>query len=195
MNKLTKVKAMSPMVVERKVDDLLVFDARFVDTDMRRELLRLLPQLIHMRYAWRAHFRRYGCFACPKTDPTIAIAARLRRRGSTWAEIYEIIGVDRAATTRAERKLFEYPVRRKLALLDDPPRGRSWDTTASPLRGHTYHYGGGICDKCYRRIRRRLSKILRKRHEGHNPAELATFKEALTLKHSAAQRLLNGGEE
>lgn len=189
MNKLAKVEVMMSKPVARKIDELLVFDARCVDDNMRREILRLLPQLIDLRHAWRALFRRYGCMACKPADPTVTIAARLRRRGSTWAEIYEIIGVDRAATTRAERRPFEYMVRHKLARLDNPPRGRTHDTTANPLLSHNYHYAAGLCDKCYARHRRRLSNTLRKMHKGRNPAGETA---ALTKRFDLAQMLLGG---
>jgi hypothetical protein len=191
MKNLAKVKVMLPKAVERKIDDLLAFDARLLDAGTARELLRLMPGLVDMRHAWRAHYQRYGCLACPKTDPTIAIAARLRRRGSPWAEIYEIIGVDRAATTRAERKPFEYMVRYKLARLDNPPRGRTHDTTANPLVSHNYHSAAGLCDKCCARLRRRLSKFKRKMHAGHDAKELT---DALTRQFDVAQVLLNGND-
>lgn len=54
-------------------------------------------------------------------------------------------------------------------------------------------YGaGGFCGRCWGRIYMRMRKRYRKLMAGRDlPAELATFKEALTLKFSTAQRLLN----
>jgi hypothetical protein len=124
-----------------------------------------------------------GCHGCQKPDPTVAITARLRRRGSTWAEIYEITAVN--ATNRAERKRFEQAVRWKLEHLD------------APTREPSHRYGaGGFCDRCSGRIYQRMLKRYRKLMAGRDlPAELATFTEALTLKFSVAQRLLNGDDE
>ncbi len=181
MTKLAKVKVMLPRGAERKVDELLVFDARCVDVGTRQELLRLLPQLVHLRRAWRAHFTEHGCIACPKPDPTVAIAARLRRRRSRWAEIYELIGIDRATSTRAERKSFENSVRRNLAHSD------------TPVRKPSHRYGaGGFCDLCYMRLRRELVKTLRKMHEGRNADEETA---ALSQRFDVAQWLLGADDE
>jgi hypothetical protein len=176
MTKLAKVEVMLPRSAERKLDELLLFDARCVDAGSRQELLRLLPGLVHIRRAWRAHYTQHGCLACTKPDPTIAIAARLRRRGSSWAEIYEITGA--IATTRAERKRFEGAVCWKLVHLDAPTRERS------------HRYGaGGFCDRCYLRLRRELAGTLRKMHENRNADEETA---ALTRRFDLAQWLLGG---
>jgi hypothetical protein len=174
--KLAKLEVMLPRPAERKIDDALVFDSRGVDAGTRQELLRLLPQLVHLSRGWRAHYLKHGCFACPKPDMTVAIAARLRRRGSTWAEIYEITG--KVATTRAERKRFGQAVRWRLAHLDTPARERS------------HRYGaGGLCDLCYLRLRRELAKAIGKMHENRDAvAETA----ALTQRFDLAQWLLGG---
>jgi len=174
MTKLAKVEVMLPRSAERKIDELLVFDARCLDVGTRQELLRLLPQLVHLRRAWTAYFLEHGCLGCPKSEPAVAIAARLRRRGSSWAEIYEIIAP--GATSRAERKRFENAVRWKLAHLDAPARKAS------------QRYGaGGFCDRCYSRLRRELAKALCKMHEGRNTIEETA---ALTQRFDMAQWLL-----
>ncbi|MBZ5723024.1 MAG: hypothetical protein LAO03_22010 [Acidobacteriia bacterium] len=178
MAKLAKLEITLSRAAEQKVNELLVFDARCTDIRTRQELLRLLPGLVHISRSWRAHFLQQGCLACHKPNPTVAIAARLRRRGSTWAEIYEITAATFA--TRAERKRFESAVRWKLAHLDIPTRKPS------------HRYGaGGFCDRCYLRLRRELAKALRKMQEGRDTAEEIA---ALSLRFSAAQRLLNGDD-
>jgi hypothetical protein len=179
MTRLAKVEVMLPQASERKVDKLLVFDARCVDAGDRRELLRLFPQLVHLSRAWRVHFLEHGCLACPKPDPTVGIAARLRSRGMAWTAIYEVIGV--SAPTPTERKRFYRAVQWKLAHLDAPKLKPS------------YRYGaGGFCDRCYLRLRRELAKAIRKMHEGRDAmGETA----ALTQRFDLAQWLLNGDDE
>jgi hypothetical protein len=176
MTKLAKVEVMLPRAAERKIDSLLVFDARCVDVGTRQELLRLLPGLVHIRRGWRAHFLKQGCLACQKPDPTVAIAARLRRRGSTWTEIYEVTAFN--ATNHAERNRFENAVRWKLAHPE------------APTRNPSHRYGaGGFCDRCYMRLRRELVKALRKMHEGRDAAAETA---ALTQRFDLAQWLLAG---
>lgn len=179
MTKLAKVEVMLPRGAERKVDELLVFDAQCVDVATRQELLRLLPQLVHIRRARKAIFLEQGCRECQKPDPTVAIAARLRARGFTWADIYAITGV--LATTRAERKCFENSVRWKLAHPD------------TRVRKPSHRYGaGGLCDRCYLRLKRELAKRLRKMHEGRDSDEETA---ALTRRFDVAQWLLGGDDE
>jgi hypothetical protein len=52
------------------IEDLMVFDARCLDKTTRLELVRLLPELIHIRRAWKAYFSVHGCVSCrrKKTD-------------------------------------------------------------------------------------------------------------------------------
>jgi len=184
MGKLAKLEVVMPGRIAQKLEALLVFDGRMIDRDTQQQLLQLLPRLSLQRQAWRAHFRQYGCLACPTPDPTVAIAARLRLRRFAWAEVYKIVGIDRAAMPRIERKHFEKHVRWRLAHLDKPAR-------IGDQKNKRYHLAGGVCDKCYARTLHRLSAILRKMHEGRDPAaETAT----LTRKLDAAQFLLNGGE-
>jgi hypothetical protein len=126
--KLAMVKAVLPATVEEGFENLLLFDCRQIDASTARELVRLVPELLRMRRAWRAHFAEYGCLTC-------------------------------------HRKKTEYGA-------------------------------GGLCSQCGCRIGGRMRRQLRQINAGRDiPAELATFKKALTLKHSTAQRLLNGGDE
>jgi hypothetical protein len=183
--KLAKVEVMLPRPAERRIDDALIFDSRGLDVGTRQELLRLLPQLMHLSRANRAIYQKHGCRECPKPDPTVTIAARLRRGGMSWSEVYETVGV--LAATRAERKKFEQAVRWKLAHLE------------TPKRKHWPGYGaGGLCMNCYLRRRRELAKELgvhartigQRLEERDAAAETA----ALTQRHDLAQWLL-GGEE
>jgi hypothetical protein len=64
MNKVAKVEAMMPDLVARKLDELLVFDACYLDVPGRQALLRLMPRLVHVRRARKAIFLRYGCGNC-----------------------------------------------------------------------------------------------------------------------------------
>jgi hypothetical protein len=185
MNNLAKLEIVMPGKVAQKLDALLVFDGHMTDSGTRRQLLQILPSFIRLRYAWRAHYRKYGCLACPKPDPTIAIAARLRLRRFAWAEIYKIVGIDRAATTRIERKHFEQHVRWRLAHLDEPGR-------IGNQKHERCHLAGGFCDKCYARLSRRLSETLRTMHEGRDAKEETA---GLTRKFDVARFLLNGGDE
>jgi hypothetical protein len=50
------------------IESLMIFDARYLDRDTCQELLRLLPQLIHVRRAWRAEFIENGCVHCRRKD-------------------------------------------------------------------------------------------------------------------------------
>jgi hypothetical protein len=183
LRKANKVRVAKPESPEHAIETLLIFDARCLSRQTRQELLRLLPELLEVRRAWRAEYSEYGCLNCPKPSPTVAIAARLRRRGATWAEIYEITAPN-ATATRAERKRFESRVRWKLEHLDVPER--------QP----THQYGaGGFCNRCAARIYQRMRNRFRKATQGRNlPAELAAFKDALQLRYNAAQRLFNGDD-
>jgi hypothetical protein len=180
MAALAKVEVMLRGEVEQILDDLLVFDARCVDVPTRQQLLRLFPQLVHLRRAWRAHYQEHGCLGCQKPDPTVAIAARLRRRGMAWPEICEVVGLRRASMTRAERVQFDGAVRWKLSHLSVPEQKPS------------HRYGaGGFCDRCYARLRRELANRIRALHEGRN-AEKET--KGLTRKFDVAQMLLCGDD-
>jgi hypothetical protein len=121
--KLEEVKSVLPATVEEGIENLLIFDARQIDASTARELVRLVPELLRMRRAWRAHFAEYGCLIC-------------------------------------HRKKAEYGA-------------------------------GGFCNRCGCRIGGRMRHQLRRIEAGHDrPAELAAFKDALSLRYNAAQRLL-----
>lgn len=202
MDKLAKVEVVMPPQVARILDDLLILDARCIDDETARELLRLMPRLARIRSMWRTHYRKYGCLACPKPDSTILIAARLKRGRVAWEDIYRIIGVDYAATTLKERKSFKKLICRTIPRLDKAPRyhlnSDSHERDEVPerrkvrVRSHTSHYAGGFCDKCYRRVRRRLSKIRRQMDEGRDiKKDIA----ALSQRYDVAQWLLNSDED
>ena len=46
------------------MENLLIFDARCLDRETRQELLRLVPQLVHIRRAWQAEYMECGCICC-----------------------------------------------------------------------------------------------------------------------------------
>ena len=94
---------------ERKVDDLLIFDASFLDPATRYELQRIVPQLVHIRRARKAHFQEHGCLVCRGSDSALAeIARKLHRRGLGWAEICAITG-SIGLTTAERRQLLRLP--------------------------------------------------------------------------------------
>jgi hypothetical protein len=62
------VEVMLPDSPAQALEDLLIFDARCLDEDTRRELLRIVPALIHVRRAWKARFAELGCVSCKRRD-------------------------------------------------------------------------------------------------------------------------------
>jgi hypothetical protein len=66
LRKLASIKIAEPESPEQAIESLLIFDARCLDTDTRQELLRILPQLVHIRRAWKAEFMECGCISCHK---------------------------------------------------------------------------------------------------------------------------------
>jgi len=62
--KIERVKTALPVTVAEVIENLLLFDCRQLDASTARELLRLIPELLQMRRAWRAHFAEYGCLTC-----------------------------------------------------------------------------------------------------------------------------------
>ena len=58
------MKAVAPESPLQAVEDLLIFDARCLDRETWRELLRVLPDLTRIRKAWKAHFAEFGCVSC-----------------------------------------------------------------------------------------------------------------------------------
>ena len=180
--KLDNIQVVKPESPEQAIESLLIFDARCLSKDTQHELLRILPQIVHIRRAWKAEYMEHGCIGCKKPDPTVTIAARLRRRGATWKDIYEITAP--SATTAAKRKQFREAVYWRLAHFNAPTRQPS----------HTY-CAGGFCGACYRRIYQRMLKRYRKAMQGRNvPAEIDALTDALSLRYDAAQRLFNGDD-
>ena len=128
LRKLDSLKVAVPESAESAIESLLIFDARCLDAETRRELLRIIPQMVRIREAWKAEYLECGCISCHKKKP--------------W-------------------------------------------------------YGaGGLCVACHGRLGQRMRKRYKKQMARRDlPAELAAFTETLTAKFSAAQRLLNGGDE
>jgi hypothetical protein len=188
MEKLAKVEVVIPPQVAQILDDLLVFDARCLTGETSQQLIRLLPKLAFVRRAWRNLYRKYGCTGCPKPDPSIAIAARLRRGGVSWADIYRILGADAAASTLAERKSFKALVKRKMRDLHNEPRQQLRD-----FHSKNCHTAGGFCDKCQNRYRRRLRKEYANVVEGKELSEERVVA-ALSQRYDVAQWLLNNDE-
>jgi hypothetical protein len=124
LRKLENIRAPEIESPLEATENLLIFDARCLDRETRQDLLRLVPQLIHIRRAWRAEYMECGCISCHK-----------KKAG----------------------------------------------------------YGsGGFCNGCWSRIYARMRNRFRKAMVGHDlPAELATLKDALSLRYNAAQRLFN----
>jgi hypothetical protein len=59
--KLERVQIVAPESALQTIEDLMVFDARCLDRETRRELVKFLPDLTRIRKAWRAHFTEHGC--------------------------------------------------------------------------------------------------------------------------------------
>ena len=66
LRRLDKIEVIVPESPEQAIESLLIFDARCLDKDTRQELLRILPQLVHIRRAWRAEYMECGCACCHK---------------------------------------------------------------------------------------------------------------------------------
>jgi hypothetical protein len=64
--KLAEIQVAAPESTEQALEQLLIFDARCMDADKRRELRLILPGLIHLQRAWKAEFMEYGCLSCHK---------------------------------------------------------------------------------------------------------------------------------
>jgi hypothetical protein len=66
---LRKLERIEDPVMEsplHAIESLLIFDARCLDKETRQELLRLVPQLVHIRRAWKAEYMECGCTYCHK---------------------------------------------------------------------------------------------------------------------------------
>jgi len=69
LRKLESIKVAELESPEQAIESLLIFDARCLDKDTRQELLRILPQLVHIRRAWQAEYMECGCACCHKKKP------------------------------------------------------------------------------------------------------------------------------
>lgn len=180
--KLDSIVEVLPESHVELLETLLIFDARSLERDTQRELLRLLPQLIHVRRAWKAHYLEHGCISCPKADERIGIAARMRLDHYPWGKIFEIVAP--SIHTHRDRKCFQSAVYWKLEHLN-----------ARAERNPNTYGSGGFCNACQTRILARMRKRYIKLMAGRDlPAEWATFKAALCLRYNAAQRLFNGDD-
>ena len=66
LRKLDAITVAQPESPEQAIESLLIFDARCLDKDTRQEIVRILPQLVHIRRAWRAEYMECGCISCHK---------------------------------------------------------------------------------------------------------------------------------
>jgi hypothetical protein len=173
------------------IEQLLILDARTLDRETQHELIRILPQLVHVRRAWKAHFLEHGCLLCQngrRLDPTRHIAANLRRAGMSWSEIFKALTIDAELTPR-DCKLICTSVsailRRRAKGIEHSKPGKSKEPTC---------YGsGGFCNDCQRTVLFRMRNRFRKVMQGRDTeAETAALIEGLQLKYNAAQRLLCG---
>jgi hypothetical protein len=64
--KLAKITVAAPDSLAQALEQLLIFDSRMLDAETARELVKIIPQLLIMRRAWKAHFVEYGCIACKR---------------------------------------------------------------------------------------------------------------------------------
>jgi hypothetical protein len=203
--KLAKIEVLSAEVSEKRLDDLLVFDARCIDAETMRELVRQWPRLRQVQRAWSLRFEQRGCLACGngKKNPiqkrgrgsiVAKAAAQLRRNGVKWDAIYVAIGKNRAEMSHTERFNFEQAVRYRMrsiaAHLDVPPPEVHLHV---PSRETSQLSGpGGLCRRCYQRERKELLRNIRKMNEGRDPERDTA---ALTRRFDIAQWLLSGGDE
>ena len=66
LGKLESIRVPEIVSPLEAMENLLIFDARCLDRETRQELLRLIPQLVHIRRAWRAEYMKCGCTCCHK---------------------------------------------------------------------------------------------------------------------------------
>src|SRR6266404_4238276 len=65
LDSITEVLPASPI---ESLETLLIFDARCLEKETQQELIRILPQLVHIRRAWKAHYLENGCVSCHKKN-------------------------------------------------------------------------------------------------------------------------------
>jgi hypothetical protein len=66
LDSIVEVMPESPLEL---IETLLIFDARSLDMETRQQLLRILPQLVHIRHAWKAEYMECGCVSCHRKKP------------------------------------------------------------------------------------------------------------------------------
>jgi hypothetical protein len=72
LRKLDSVKVAVLESAASAIESLLIFDARGLDKQTQQELLRILPEVIHIRHAWKAHYLENGCVSCHKKQADYA---------------------------------------------------------------------------------------------------------------------------
>jgi len=72
LQKLDNVNVAVPESAAGAIESLLIFDARGLEQQTQQELLRILPELAHIRRAWKAHFLENGCVSCHKKQAEYA---------------------------------------------------------------------------------------------------------------------------
>jgi hypothetical protein len=192
--KLAAVPMAAPESPGELMAQLFILDGRTLDRETQHELVRILPQLVHVRRAWKAHFLEHGCLLCQngrRLDPTRHIAANLRRMGMPWNQVFKALTIDAELTPR-DRKLIHTSV---AAILRRRAKGIK-RSKPGESKEPAWYGSGGFCNACQVVVLQRMLKRFRKAMEGRNlPAELATFKDTLCLRYNAAQRLFNGDDE
>jgi|GEM_PF-6053893 len=76
---MKKLEIVSPEAAARRLNDLLIFDARCLDRATRQELLRLIPALVHVRRQWKRRYLKYGCESCHQKTPEYGAGGFCRR--------------------------------------------------------------------------------------------------------------------
>lgn len=66
VRKIEKVQTLEPRSTVEATEKLMIFDIRCLERRTHQELLRLIPELVHIRRAWKAHFAEHGCLSCHK---------------------------------------------------------------------------------------------------------------------------------
>jgi hypothetical protein len=82
---LDKIQVIKPESPEQAMESVLIFDARCLDKATRQELLRILPQLVQIRRAWRAEYMECGCVSCHKKSACYGAGGFC---GKCWGRIY-----------------------------------------------------------------------------------------------------------
>lgn len=86
LRQLDRIKTPVFATPESAMESLLIFDARCLDAETRRELLRVLPQILRIRKAWRAEYMECGCISCHKKITAYGAGGFCRR---CWGRIFK----------------------------------------------------------------------------------------------------------